>query len=215
MSGKMEDNATVAAGVFALAAMSDAQLVEQTMAGKREAFDELIRRHQRKAVAVSYRLLGNSHDAAEVAQDAFMKAYSSVKTLESPEKFGGWLMRIVSNLSLNRRRGRRQVSTLPGDELLGSGEGMSGDAAGKGVQTGRADDPYQQLEGKELGKQLWDALDKLTDKQRIAMVMFTIEGMPQKEIAEAMQCGIEAVKWHVFQGRKRLRELLKDVLTEQ
>ena len=186
------------------------------MAGRRDAFDELIRRHQRKALAISYRLLGNSHDAAEVTQDAFLKAYASLKTLESPEKFCGWLMRIVSNLSLNRRRGRRRSAQLPVDDILGVSEGQARSEAGsRGVETGRAEDPYQQLEGKELGGRLREALEKLPEKQRVAIVMFTIEGMPQKDIAEALDCSVEAVKWHVFQGRKKLRETLRDLLTEQ
>src|SRR5947199_9362759 len=86
---------------------TDGQLVQQTVSGNRKAFDELIRRYQRQAVAVSYRLLGNSQDALEVTQDAFLKAYSSIKTLQKPGAFGGWLMRIVSNLSLNYRRSRK------------------------------------------------------------------------------------------------------------
>lgn len=191
---------------------SDAQLVEITMAGKRQAFDELIRRHQRKALAVSYRLLGNSHDAAEVTQDAFMKAYASLRTLEDPERFGGWLMRIVSNLSLNRRRGRRQTSELPIDDMLGGSERFASAEPGS---TGRADDPYRQLEGKELGKRLLTALDQLPEKQRLAIVMFTIRELPQKDVAQAMNCSVEAVKWHVFEGRRKLREILKDLLTEQ
>src|SRR5438445_414438 len=98
---------------------SDGQLVEQTIAGNRKAFDDLIRRYQRQAVAVSYRLLGNSSDALEVTQDAFLKAFTSLETLQKPEAFGGWLMRIVSNLSLNYRRGRKTRSQLPLDDLLG------------------------------------------------------------------------------------------------
>src|SRR5438067_10003989 len=98
---------------------TDGQLVRETLAGKREAFDQLIGKYQRQAVAVSYRLLGNTHDALEVTQDAFLKAFSSLGTLQKPEAFGGWLMRIVSNLSLNFRRGRKTRSQLPLDELLG------------------------------------------------------------------------------------------------
>src|SRR5687767_1596584 len=109
---------------------SDGTLVEQTLGGRRQAFDELIRRYQRQAVAVSYRLLGSSHDALEVTQDAFLKAFSSLATLQKPEAFGGWLMRIVSNLSLNYRRSRKtRSSQLPLDDLLGSTEGGQSDSA--------------------------------------------------------------------------------------
>src|SRR5688572_33508852 len=109
---------------------SDGQLVAQTLAGQRKAFDELIRRYQRQAVAVSYRLLGNSQDSLEVTQDAFLKAFTSLATLQKPEAFGGWLMRIVSNLSLNYRRSRKtRSSQLPLDDLLGSTEGGQSDSA--------------------------------------------------------------------------------------
>src|SRR3712207_5060007 len=109
---------------------SDGQLVAQVLAGQRAAFDQLIGRYQRQAVAVSYRLLGNTNDALEVTQDAFLKAFTSLATLQKPEAFGGWLMRIVSNLSLNYRRSRRTRSQLPLDDLLGPGDPQSTDAAG-------------------------------------------------------------------------------------
>src|SRR5438132_2881655 len=104
------------------ASPSDGELVARVLNGQHRAFDELIHRYQRQAVAVSYRLLGNTHDALEVTQDAFLKAFSSLATLQKPEAFGGWLMRIVSNLSLNYRRGRKSRSQLPLDDLLGHGE---------------------------------------------------------------------------------------------
>ena len=63
-----------------------------------------------------------------------------------------------------------------------------------------------------MGKRLAEAMNELPEKQRIAIVMFTIEQMPQKQVAEALDCSVEAVKWHVFQGRKKLKELLKEHL---
>src|SRR5437660_9018759 len=104
----------------------DGALVRRVLDGQSRAFDDLIRRYQRQAVAVSYRLLGNTHDALEVTQDAFLKAFSSLASLQKPEAFGGWLMRIVSNLSLNYRRGRKSRSQLPLDDLLGQTEAGSG-----------------------------------------------------------------------------------------
>src|SRR5215208_7865621 len=98
---------------------TDGQLVADALSGNRKAFDELIRRYQRQAVAVSYRLLGNSQDSLEVTQDAFLKAFTSLDTLQKPEAFGGWLMRIVSNLSLNYRRSRKTRQQMPLDDLLG------------------------------------------------------------------------------------------------
>jgi RNA polymerase sigma-70 factor (ECF subfamily) len=195
---------------------SDGKLVVQVLSGQRNAFDELIRRHQRQAVAVSYRLLGNTNDALEVTQDAFLKAFSSLATLQKPEAFAGWLMRIVSNLSLNFRRARKVRSQLPLDDLLGSSESQqSGESAGAGASSewmARSNDPLHALESREMGAKLREALEELPEKQRLAIVLFTIEEMPQKQVAEALNCSVEAVKWHVFQGRKKLKELLKEHL---
>ena len=190
---------------------SDGQLVQGTLDGNRQAFDQLIRRYQRQAVAVSYRLLGNSQDALEVTQDAFLKAFTSIATLQKPEAFGGWLMRIVSNLSLNYRRGRKTRSQLPLDDLLGKVSEQS-ETGGGSEWMSRDIDPVHHMESAELGAKLQEALKQLPEKQRVAIVMFTIEQMPQKDVANALNCSVEAVKWHVFQGRKKLKEILKDYL---
>ena len=191
----------------------DGRLVEQCLAGNKRAFDELIRKYQRQAVAVSYRLLGNSHDALEVTQDAFLKAYASLDTLQKPAAFGGWLMRIVSNLSLNYRRSRKTRQSSQLSEVLGPQGGDATEAHGGGSEwMASSADPVRGLEGRELGEKLKAALAQLPEKQRLAIVMFTIDEMPQKQVAEALGCSVEAVKWHVFQGRKKLKEILKDVM---
>jgi len=193
------------------ASPTDGQLVVRANDGDRKAFDELIVRYQRQAVAVSYRLLGNSNDALEVTQDAFLKAFTSLATLQKPEAFGGWLMRIVSNLSLNFRRGRKNKQQLPLDDLLGASEPSTSNGSGSDSMA-QSGDPVRRLESQEMGRKLQEALSQLPEKQRLAIVMFTIEQMPQKQVAETLECSVEAVKWHVFQGRKKLKEILKDYL---
>ncbi len=188
---------------------ADAELVGKTLAGDRKAFDLLILRYQRQAVAVSYRLLGNTNDALEVTQDAYLKAYKGLSTLQKPAAFAGWLMRIVSNLSLNYRRSRKTRQQLPLDDTFGKVE-SSGSAGGEWMA--KTGDPLHNLESREMGAKLQQALLQLPEKQRQAILMFTIEEMPQKEVAEALKISVEAVKWHVFQGRKKLKELLKDHL---
>lgn len=192
---------------------ADEVLVRSAIDGDREAFDTLVRRYQNAAVSVSYRLLGNRSDAVEIVQDAFLKAFQSLQSLERPAAFGGWLMRIVSNLSLNRRRGRHLRKGASLDDEDGNPIDAHGatSTSGESLQSGNLD-PSRAAMGKELGAQLEKALQQLPDKQRLAIVMFTIQELPQKQVAEALDCSVEAVKWHVFQGRKRLKELLKDHL---
>ncbi|MHC4800366.1 MAG: RNA polymerase sigma factor, partial [Planctomycetota bacterium] len=76
----------------------DAKLVKSVLAGAPEAFERLVEVYERPAVATAYRLLGDSHDAMEVVQEAFLRAFSSLDRLKKPSRFGPWLIRIVSNL---------------------------------------------------------------------------------------------------------------------
>lgn len=186
---------------------SDEELVRRTMGGDRAAFDLLIRQYQRQAVAVAYRLIGNSHDALEVTQDAFLKAFVGLQSLRQPQAFGGWLMRIVSNLSLNLRRGRgvrRQVSLEQTPECEEAIRPLlTGDVSSRA-------DPVRLAAAAEMGQRLHRALRQLPARQRTAIIMFTLEGLPQKQVAAALGCSVEAVKWHVFQGRQKLKEMLRD-----
>ena len=88
------------------AAPPDEDLVREALAGESGAFDQLVERYQRRATSVAYRLLGNLHDALEVCQEAFVRAYRNLQRLEDRRRFGPWLLRIVTNLSLNFRRDR-------------------------------------------------------------------------------------------------------------
>src|ERR1044071_7597722 len=134
---------------------TDGQLVVRANDGDRKAFDELIVRYQRQAVAVSYRLLGNTQVALEVTQDAFLKAFSSLNTLQKPQAFGGWLMRIVSNLSLNYRRSRKTRSQLPLGDVLGpTGSEQSDQHLASSEWMARSGDPVRGMESKELGAKL-------------------------------------------------------------
>jgi RNA polymerase sigma-70 factor, ECF subfamily len=190
----------------------DGQLVQRSLGGERAAFDELVRRYQRQTVAVAYRLLGNTQDALEVSQDTFIKAYRSLGTLKKPEAFGGWLMRIATNLALNFRRSRKMRLAQSLSDTPGGADPAAGDFIAAGEFLRRDGDPVRQLQSAEMGARLRQALTQLPEKQRAAIILFTLEQMPQKQVAQSLKCSVEAVKWHVFQGRKKLKELLKEHL---
>jgi len=188
----------------------DAAWVEQVRAGDMDAFERLVAAYERPAIGTAYRLLGNTHDAMEVVQESLLRAYRSLDRLKEPSRFGPWLLRIVGNLSLNARRSRRLTSATPLDEQRGT-DGVT-DATGQTRVTTFG--PDRRAEGKELGQALEAALETLPEKQRLALVLFTIEKWPQKDIAALLECSLENVKWYVFQGRKKLRKQLSDVLTD-
>lgn len=187
----------------------DAEAVARTLAGDLTGFDTLIEAYQRRAVAVAYRLLGNINDAMDVCQDAYVRAFKSLESLDDPRKFGSWLMRIVSNLALNFRRDRRPTLSLAtGDDERGIGEDALADPSGADPSGGR-----DSMQSGEAHDAVTAAIERLPEKQRMALILFAIEGLPQKEVAEILECSVEAVKWNVFQARKTLKESLSEYLT--
>ncbi|GMV98536.1 MAG: RNA polymerase sigma factor [Phycisphaerae bacterium] len=186
----------------------DADLVRAAIAGDNRSFGRLVEAYQRPAVSKAYRLLGNSEDAAEVVQEAFLRAYRALARLKEPARFGPWLMRIVSNLSLNARRSRKTSQTL----MLEEERGTDGLTSGEGEPVVASFGPDAEAQGREMQRLLDEALAELPEKQRLSLVLFTIEGWAQKDIAEYLECSLENVKWNVFQARKRLREKLGELL---
>ncbi len=186
----------------------DADLVAATLCGELPAFDELVGRYQRRAVAVAYRLLNNRDDAMEVVQDAFLRAYEKLDSLSKPGHFGAWLLRIVSNLALNRRRARALRQTASLEEMSESRQGRSGiNRPDPRAVTGEA-----AASAKEVKRLIDQAVNELPELQRQALMMFTTAKLPQKEIAKLLGISVEAVKWHVFDARRKLKDRLKDYL---
>ncbi len=209
--GRVSVGATVVDAPFPLSQRSDAECVQLALGGQADGLNELIRRYQQRATSVAYRLLGDLHDALEVCQEAFIRAFRRLDSLEDPRSFRPWLLRIVTNLSLNYRRSRAaggpRVSVedclldpeSPAEHLLAD-------------RNGAQERPGDELAAAELAEAIRAALNELTESQRVAIVLFSIEQIPQKEVAQIMDCSVEAVKWHVFQARRRLRERLAPFL---
>ncbi len=186
----------------------DAELVIAAMNGDLRAFDDLVVRYQRQATAVSYRLLNHREDALEVVQDAFLKAYDKLDSLSDPRKFPGWLMRIVSNLSLNRRRRRALRKAASLEQQMQTDEGRA--------ELNRPDPsvatPDQNASAKDVQRMIAEGLAELPEMQRQALILFSMQKMPQKQVAQILGCSVEAVKWHVFTARKKLKDRLKEYL---
>ena len=189
---------------------AEVSLVRRAVEGDRDAFADLVRLYQRRAVSVAYRLLGNIEDAGDVSQEAFVRAYRNLSQLDDPSRFGAWLMRVVTNLSLNYRRARagRSAASLE-EEMVGAAE-VRNPATGRRATVGAEDE--QGALSQELSAAISEAVDQLPEKQRLSLILFSVEGMPQKEVAEILDCSIELVKWNVFQARRKLKEMLKPFL---
>jgi RNA polymerase sigma-70 factor (ECF subfamily) len=182
--------------------------VRQAQGGDLAAFDALVKQYQRQSVGVAYRLLNNVDDAMEVSQDALLKSFDKLKTLSRPSQFGPWLMRIVSNLALNKRRGRALRAAAPLEGASGEDE----ERADRGQADTRARTPLEIVSGHEMEERLAKALATLPEIESKALVLFSMGKIPQKEVAKMLGCSVEAVKWHVFTARKKLKELLAEFL---
>ena len=211
MSQRLPNDSQVQSAVQqAQAAAQELALVLAAKTGDRAAFGKLAQLYQRQCAAVALRLLGNTHDATELVQDALVKSYRSLDQLQQSERFGPWLMRIVTNLALNyrRSRGRRQALSL--EQASAGVNGEAGEDLRSVIAGGPLDAPDKPLTSAELGDAIQVAIDELPEKQRLALVMFAIEKMPQKDVADVLNISVEAVKWHVFMARKHLRKALAE-----
>jgi len=185
-------------------------LVNRARNGDSEAFDALVRTYQRQVISVAFRLLGNGEDAQDVGQEAFVRAYRSLPQLADPSRFAPWLMRTVTNLALNFRRARRLRSAASLDESEGLLDTARTATDGRPVVGNRQANAGPLPD--EVHGAVTRAIETLPDKQRLALVLFSVEGMPQKDVAEILDCSAELVKWNVFQARKKLKELLAEYL---
>lgn len=184
--------------------LDDAELVRRARSGENSAFDRLVERYQRRAASIAFRLLGDLHDALEVCQDAFVRAYRGLDTLADAGRFGPWFLRIVTNVSLNFRRARgTRARHYSLEECILDGNGGRGRSPAEARHLDER--PGAELAAAELGRLVHQAICELPDRQRAALVLFSIEQLPQRVVAEILQCSVEAVKWHVFQARRKLR----------
>jgi RNA polymerase sigma-70 factor (ECF subfamily) len=181
---------------------SDDELLARFTRGDRTALDELFRRYRQPAYRVAYRLLGNEADALDALQEGFVKALTHLAGFQGRSSFKTWLLRVVSNASLDlgRQRGRREILSLdhgPGGEPIDA-ELLGGERAEDGLE--RAD----------LRLLLDQALSTLSDVQRQTFVLFADAELSYREIADAMGTSIGTVMSRLFYARQKLRAYLTE-----
>ncbi len=171
---------------------TDAALVQRVLEGDVESFAVLVDRHHERCLRIALRLLGNTEDAEETLQDAFVRAYRALGRYEEREQFGPWLTRILVNrcrTAITRRV--RHGKTFVDDEL----------AIAAAATRDRADGAMWRAEVER-------ALAALPAEQREAFVLKHVEELEYDEMAEITGAGVSALKMRVKRARERLRALL-------
>src|SRR5260221_7587274 len=179
-------------------------LVLAAKCGDGHAFEVLIRRYQRRTLAVVRRFTRIQEDAEDIVQQSFHKAFVHLHKFEGKSSFSTWLTRIAINealMLLRRDRGRREVSI---DDLGGSEE----TSLGLEMPDSRAGPECLFLEG-ERSRILSAAMDKLTPGIRAAIELRDLGELSTKEVARVLGLSVEAVKGRVYQGRRKLHRVLK------
>jgi RNA polymerase sigma-70 factor, ECF subfamily len=186
---------------------SDAIAVERTLAGDREAFRILVERHSRKVYQLAYRMTGNSHDAEEVVQEAFLRAYQKLSQFAARANFGTWVYRIAANYAIDRMRQKRSEESQrenPGRDLE---DGTQQDLM-SGVPDA-APSPERLAQSGQLAAEMRRALSALTPAERTAFVMRHWGGSGIEEIAQALKSSSSAAKNTVFRSVQKLRKALE------
>ena len=194
-------------GSYTAGGISDAAAVERTLAGEREAYRVLVERHSAYVYRVAYRMMGNSHDAEEVVQEAFLRAYQKLRQFAGNANFGTWVYRIAANYAIDRLRqkkneeSRREVSTRkPESDTEADPLSQIRDLA---------PNPERLAGSAQLATKMQQALQALTPAERTAIVMRHWDGCGIDEIAEVLKSNNSATKNTVFRAVQKLRQALK------
>ncbi|MBI4718347.1 MAG: sigma-70 family RNA polymerase sigma factor [Planctomycetes bacterium] len=176
-------------------------LIARVRAGDRMAVRELVDRHKERLFAFIWRMVRNHHDAEEICQDAFLKAFASLDSFSADYRFSTWLFTIGYRVCLNRLRRRHPVS----------GEvDLSALAAGGAPEAGAV----ESQEAGEVRQLVWSAVDSLSAPQRAAILLFYRYELSCQEIARVLELPVATVKSHLHRGRNSLRETM-EALGEQ
>ncbi len=177
-------------------------LVGRVLAGDKGAARELVELHKDRLFAFIWRMVRHHHDAEEICQDAFLKAFGSIGTFSSEFRFSTWLFTIGYRICLNHLRKKRALT----GELDFSALPRDNDEA-----------PTSSLESEEaarLKSMVWEAVNRLSAPQRATLLLFYRHDFGCHEIARVLQLPVATVKSHLHRARNRLRETLTSVTEE-
>ena len=177
------------------------RLVDAARRGDEAAFESLVRLYEKRVFALAVRMCGNSEDAAEAAQEAFLAAWQGLRFFRGDSSFSTWLYRLTSNacVDLLRREGRHR--SVAGPSLDDDGE-LNRDVPDT------APSPQEEAERRELRAQIEEGLRALSPEHRQVLILREIHQRTYDEIAEICSLDLGTVKSRISRGRKQLRKIL-------
>lgn len=175
---------------------SERELVERARAGDTGAYDALVSHYVKRVMSVAWGIVRNAHDAEDLAQEAFVKAYQSLGRFRAGEPFGPWIFRITANLALDVLKHRRRVK----QEEITERE--------PAARRDRSDLPAQT---NEIARRIDEALGELPEMQGIVARLHLVEEFEHREIAAMTGLSEGTVRSHLSHARTKLKEKLADL----
>jgi RNA polymerase sigma-70 factor, ECF subfamily len=172
----------------------DLELLDRCVAGDRDAFDELVLKHQKPLYSMLYRMVSDADDAADILQKTFVKAFTGIKGFERRSSFRTWLYQIAINLAKNLYRDRARAGRVPLDDVI------------------IPQDPktLESLIKKETRERLYKALTALPEKQRLTVMLRVQEQKTFEEIAGIMKCSVGTSKANYHHGVQKLKAMFEE-----
>lgn len=177
--------------------IDDHTLVAQTLAGRPDAFGTLVERYDRAVYHLAYRTLRDQEEARDAAQEAFFKAYRSLRTFKPAAKFSTWLFAITYHACCDRLSRRKRYSN---EELPERADTAAG--------------PESEAIANDEAKRLRTAIASLPEKYRTVITLYHLQGRQYEEIAQVLGVPMGTVKTHLFRAKEQLRRILNDQTAE-
>lgn len=182
----------------------DEHLCRLAAKGDHGAFQRLVERHRERTYRLAWSILRDPDDARDLSQDAFVRLFESVASFDARSRFSTWFFRIVVNLCLDHRRKNRWWKTMfsrqqaSGEEDFDELPNAASDAPG----------PDQDASDNEQKRKLWNALSRLSEKQRAALTLQVQEGLSAREIGAILNCSEPTARVHLHRAMTGLKKLM-------
>lgn len=179
--------------------------IKQVLNGNQDAYTEIVDLYQTRLYHVCYRMLGNKHEAEDITQEAFLRAFINLHTFDQKRKFSTWIFRIATNLCIDRIRKKKPDyhldAQVPGTDGL---DMYSQIAASEEL-------PVEQLEKMEMQERIQYEISRLPDKYRSVIVLKYMEELSLQEISEILDLPLGTVKTRIHRGREALRKQMSQL----
>lgn len=178
----------------------DAEFIKKVKEGNKNAYGEIVKLYMKRAYFSALSIVGSHDDALDLSQEAFIRAYRSIKMFDTGKKFYTWYYKILRNLCLNHLRNKSNRATNF-SEILEDIENINDDNQ----------NTEKMVEKNETKKIVWEAIWKLTPEDREIITAKDILNTSYEDIAELLQVPIGTVMSRIYYARKRLRKIIEEL----